>query len=211
MKTDDLIQQLAAELEPVRPLQSPGKRAALWLAGSVLYLGALAVGMSGLGAALGGISPGLLFSQSIGVVAGVLAVVAAFSSVVPGHSNGALIGAAAAALAWLGWFAVIAVGGGEAQAIAGSQHEWICVAIIVAGGAPLAAAMAVMLRRGAPLNPALTGFLIAMAVGLLANFSACVSLPHGDVGVTFVWHGGALAVLALCCVIGSRLALTWRR
>jgi hypothetical protein len=210
VKTDDLIQQLAAELEPVRPLPSPGKRAVLWLAGSVLYFAALAIGMSRLGGGMGGIESSLLFSQSIGVLAGVLAVIAAFASVVPGHSNRALIGAVAAALAWLGWFAVTAIGAGEAQALAASQPEWICVAVILVGGAPLAAVMAVMLKRGAPLNPALTGFLIAMAVGLLANFSACISLPHGDVGVAFAWHGGALAVLALCCVIVSRLALTWR-
>ncbi|HUF72669.1 MAG TPA: NrsF family protein [Gammaproteobacteria bacterium] len=210
MKTDDLIERLAARLTPVRPLAPPGKRAALWLMGSALYLGAMILGVSGFDTTTGGMAPGLLLSQSIGVLAGALAVFAAFSSVVPGDSRRALIVTALATLAWLAWFAVVVVSADDAQAIAASRHEWVCVAMILAGGAPLAATLAIMLRKGAPLHPMLTGVLVAIAVGLLANFSACISLPHGNAEATFAWHGAALAILVLCCAVGARFVFTWR-
>lgn len=209
MKTDDLIDELAAGLTPVQPMRRPGTRAAIWLAGSVLYLGALAIVVSNLHPATVSIGRALLLSQSIGVVAGILAVAAAFASVVPGHSKHALIAASAAVIVWLVSF-VVAAAAGEIQAITAARNEWICVAIILAGGMPLAVTMAVMLRQGAPLTPRLTGLLIAMAVGLLANFSACLALPHADSAVALAWHGGALLVMALAGIIAGRFAFSWR-
>lgn len=49
--------------------------------------------------------------------------------------------------------------------------------------------LSVMLRRGAPLSPAWTGALAALAVATLANVGACLSLPHANGAVTFVWMG----------------------
>jgi hypothetical protein len=107
------------------------------------------------------------------------------------------------------WLGSLIAAGGEPASIVGAQHEWLCVAVILVGGAPLLAVLAAMLRRGAPLNPAVTAAFAALAVGTLANVGACVSQPHADHYVTLVWHGGAILALALACVLGARLVLRW--
>jgi hypothetical protein len=209
VNTNDLIERLANELPPVRPLRRPAKRAAVWLLGSILYLGGLAFAVSSFAFEADGMESSLLISQLIGVLAGIVAAIAAFASVVPGYSKRVLLWPAIATFGWFAVFVSTALRGGDWQLVATSQREWACIAIILIGGSPLIAVIATMLRRGAPLNPALTGLLGALAVGLLANFSACISLPHSDGAVTLVWHGGAIVALALVCIVGARFVLTW--
>lgn len=211
MNTDDLIEGLANDLAPVRPLSRPERRAAGWLVGSILYFTLLAYVSLRFGSGVDGVDTRLLISQLIGVVAGVLAAVAAFASVIPGYSRRVLIWPAIATATWLAVFAYGALTAGSERAVVASQSEWFCVGVILIGGSPLVAALAVMLRRGAPLNPALTALLGALAVGLLANFGACVSRPHVEDAATLVWHGGAIVALALVCTAGARFVLRWRR
>jgi hypothetical protein len=209
MKTDDLIDQLATELKAVQPLKPPLSRASVWMLGSVLYMTALAFIVTQAGIAEVGIGLGLFLSQLIGLVAGVAAAIAAFATVVPGYSRRVLIWPAIAIAGWLAVFIVGAINGDPGAGIAASTHEWVCVGMIVIGGLPLIAVLATMLRRGAPMSPGLTGLLGALAVGLFANFIACVSLPHESFLVTLSWHGGALALLALIGIVGSRVLLRW--
>lgn len=211
MHTGKLIEQLGQDLAPVRPLKPPAARAALWLIGTVVYLSVLVVLMFRFRPLHGGVATELWLSQLVGVVAAVLAAIAAFASIVPGYSRRVLIGPVLATAAWLAVFAIAALRGGAGPGILDSSQEWTCAAIIVLGGLPLLAALAFMLRKGAPLNPVLTALLGAVAVGLLANFGACVALPHPNLTVTLAWHGGALVVLALICIAGSRFFLTWNR
>lgn len=85
----------------------------------------------------------------------------------------------------------------------------MCVAIIILSGGPLTAALWMMLRRGAPLNPGVTFALAALAVGALANVTACVSHPHTGNGVTLVWHGATIAALVCVAAATGRFAFTW--
>jgi hypothetical protein len=211
MKTDDVIEQLVADLEPVRPLRPPGIRAAWWLAGAVLYLAILTVARPGFTFELDGGALGFLLIQAVGVVAGVLAAIAALASVVPGYSGRLGGWALVAGIAWLAIMAIVAFGADANSPVLAAQHEWLCVAVILIGGAPLVAALSVMLRRGAPLTPIRTGLLSALAVGLLANFSACLSAPHASDLVTLMWHGGALLASILVCAAGARTVLRWDR
>jgi hypothetical protein len=210
--TNHLIERLGDGLTPVQPLRRPWQRAAAWLAGCVVYFGILAFVVSGLDFTAGGRNTGLLISQLIGVGAGMLAGIAAFASVIPGYSKRVLIWPAFATLIWLAAFLFSAADSASTDQAAGtSPPEWVCVGIILLGGGPLIAALGAMLRRGAPLNPMLTGLLGAMAVGLLANFSACLSLPHSDGQATLIWHGSAIVALAVVGVIGARYVLAWGR
>jgi hypothetical protein len=209
VKTNDLIDQLGADLAPVARLARPGRRAILWLAGSFLYLAGMLLAVILATASAGPPEWDFVGSQLLGAVAGGLAALAAFSSVVPGHSNRALLAAAVATAAWLVSFAALAFGPATGRSLVAAQHEWICTAMILAGGAPLVAALAVMLKRGAPINPMLSGLLTALAVGLLANFTACISSPHPDVETALFWHVGTLGVLIVLCVPGSRFVLSW--
>jgi len=209
MKTDDVIDRLAADLAPVRPLRPPGLRAAWWVLVAVVYFAILTLARPGFGFELDGNVVGFLVIQAIGFVAGVLAAIAAFASVVPGYPNRMTVWALISAFGWLAIMAVSAFGANESAAIWSAQHEWVCVAVIVIGGAPLIAALSIMLRRGAPLSPIRTGLLTAVAVGLLANFAACFSRPHAADVVTLVWHGSAVLGLIVVCVASARFVLRW--
>jgi len=209
VNTDDLIETMAQGLEPVPPLWRPSTRAVVWFVGAALYLGALVVAMGLAGTNTASAGAPFWISQMAAIVAGILASGAAFASVVPGSAKGSRAWALFAALVWLGTLLMAVRGEGTWGAVPGASHEWICVGFIVIGGAPLMLALTLMLRRGAPLNPAVTAVLAALAVGTLANVGACVSLPHANSAVTFTWHGGVVLALVLLAALSGRRVFTW--
>jgi hypothetical protein len=85
----------------------------------------------------------------------------------------------------------------------------MCVAVIVLSSGPLLAALWLMLRRGAPLNPGVTAALAALAVSALANVAACVAQPHPQNGVTLIWHGATIAVLVTIAAATGHLVFKW--
>jgi hypothetical protein len=209
MNTDRLIEDLADRLSPVQPLRTPGFRAFVWLGGASAFLGVLALSMtSPAEVAINGTGFGFVGPQLAAVLTGILAAWAAFTSVIPGYSRTAFVWPVVAGVAWIGGLA-IGVPQGQTGTLLAAPHEWMCVAVIVLSGAPLMAAMWLMLRRGAPLHPGVTAALAALAVGALANVAACVSDPHTNNAITLVWHGATIAVLVCVAAITGRLALTW--
>jgi len=213
MNTNELIESLAQNLAPVKPLWSPVKRAAVWLLGAAVYVALLTLSMSASGPSAGAAPPGLLLTQVAAIVTCFLASRAAFASVVPGHPKTVLVWPVVAGLFWLATLIGSAPWQTEPGALLAARHEWWCVGVILIGGAPLLAALVVMLRRGATLTPTMTGALAAIAVGALANVAACFWRPHPNDDVTFVWHGGAILALVLLCVNCARFVLRsgrWR-
>jgi hypothetical protein len=213
MNQDRLIEQLAATLEPVEPLRSPGRRAAAFVLAATLYIALLTIALARPGAAIGDLDPAVLVPQLIALVASLLAVRAALASVVPGHDRTTLIWAVIGVVAWVGVVTVSAFGFGasaQRETVFEARHEVWCVALILAGGVPLVVALAAMLRRGAPLNPIKTATLGAVAVGSLANVAACFWTPHADRVSAFFWHGGAILALVLACAAGAPFVLNWR-
>lgn len=210
MKTDDLTRNLARDLEPVVPLRRPAARAARWVVAAGLYVVLLAAGMSMVNGFAAGAGAAFWAAQIGAVVTSVLASAAAFSSVVPGASNRpALLALVAAAL----WVAALALPSAAADwsALSSATHEWWCVAFIVGGGAPLLAALALLLRRGAPLRPATTAALAALSVAALANVGACIALPHANNAITVTWHGGVIVAATAAAAVCGRLLFSWRR
>jgi hypothetical protein len=210
MNTNELIDNLARDLSPAPALPPPGRRAAAWTGGALLFVAALVVGMRM--AQPEAAADGWLgwLPQLFAVATGVLASAAAFASTVPGASRRLVAVAGAAVLAWLGSVLLASPGELEWRGALEAQHEWLCVAVIIAGGVPLLIVLARLLRRGAPLSPALTGCLAALAAASLANIGACLSLPHPNGAVTLVWHGGLTAALALLGAASGSLWLRWR-
>src|SRR5262245_27092335 len=90
------------------------------------------------------------------------------------------------------------------------QPDWFCFPTIVLVGAVPAIAMAVMLRRGAPLTPHVTSALGGLAAAGLGNFG--LRLFHSqDVSVmVLVWQVGAVCVLAAIAALAGRYLLNWR-
>jgi hypothetical protein len=213
MNTDVLIERLARDFKPVRPLHRPWTRAALWLLGTSLYLGALTLSMTSKDDVAANATHWRFIVQQLAAIAtGISAAVAAFTSVAPGYSRQAFLLPALAVSAWL---ATIIVGFPQEWHEAGLagpavQREWLCVLTIVLGGLLPAVGLAVMLRRGAPLTPRLTTALGVLAAAGLANVVACVSHPHPSSIAVLVWHG--TTIVALFCLGGAlgRSVLTWR-
>jgi hypothetical protein len=210
MNTDDLVQDLARNLEPVAPLRRPGARAGTWFVGAALYVALLAIGM---GLANGYSSDGGLAFWAVqiaAIVTSLLASTAAFASVVPGLPNRWRGATVVAVGVWL--IALVATSPAQSDwsAFLSARHEWWCVAFMVAGGAPLLAALAWVLRRGAPLRPVTTAAFAALSVAALANVGACVSLPHPNNAVTLTWHGAVIVVSVLCAAACGRLLFDWR-
>lgn len=209
MNTNDLIDNLARGLKPIAPLWPPGKRAAAWSLGAVVYLGLVVVGISAVTARGGGAGAGFWVSQIVAVVMGLLATRAAFVSVVPGLPQRSRVWAPLAAVVWLGTLVAASPRDLDWATVLGASHEWVCVGFIVVGGAPLMWVLAVMLRRGAPLEPATTAAFAALAVGALANVGACLSLPHANNAVTFAWHGGVVLALVAVAALTGHLVFVW--
>jgi hypothetical protein len=212
MDTTRLIERLAHEAQPAPPLPRPWIRAAVWLGGVVLYLAAITLPMtSNAHIAANGTGWKFLFPQLAAVVTAAAAAFAAFASTVPGYSRRILWLPAAAGLVWFGGLVGWSYGEWHAGVRLAAPREWVCVVMIVAGGAVPAFVMAKMLRRGAPLTPGVTTALGALAVTGLANVGACLSHPHPSSAVTLVWHG--LTIAALVAVAGwmGRDLLNWKR
>lgn len=209
MNTNDLIENLARGLKPAAPLWRPGRRAAAWFIGAAFYVGVLVAGTSAVYADTEGAGTVFWASQIAAVVTGLLATRAAFASVVPGSPTRSRVWVVSAALVWFGTLAAASPWDLEPASILAASHEWICVGFIVIGGAPLMLVLAVMLRRGAPLNPATTAALAALAVGALANVGACLSLPHASSVVTLAWHGGVVLALVSVAALSGHLVFEW--
>ncbi len=208
--TEDLIDKLALGLEPVPRLRSPGRRATLWAFGATLYVVLAVVGMGWLVGSIAGWPASFWVAQILAVATGVLASAAAFASVVPGASNRWRAWTVPVALLWLATLVVASPAQIDWAAVPAASHEWLCVGVILAGGAPLMIVLTSLLRRGAPLTPAATAGFSALAVAALANVAACMSLPHANGAVTFAWHGGVVVAAVLVAALCGRLLFAWR-
>jgi hypothetical protein len=85
--------------------------------------------------------------------------------------------------------------------------EWGCVAMIIVGGALPYLLIARMLRRGAPLTPALTAGMGALASTSLASVGACLSHPHPSDSVMLVWHGSTIFVAVVIAAVAGHATL----
>jgi hypothetical protein len=212
MKTEELIEGLVRDVQPVRRLWNPWLRATLWVAATFAYL----IGMAAIASPPGRLITGFedlrfTFEQLAAVALGLTAGAAALTIVVPGRGVRILVAPIAASALWL---AIVVAGGVQDAMRYGAtgipiQTDWPCVAAIVAGSALPAIALALMLRRGAPLAPGLTLALAVLSAAALANVSACLVRPHDTSVTVLLWHGTTLVLLcAGAAWFGSRV-LRW--
>jgi hypothetical protein len=213
MDTERLIERMAATVEPVRPLARPWIRTAAWLLVAIPYV-ALVVFVVSPRADL--ISKALewryVIEQLAALATAITAATAAFATVIPGYDRKFLFLPALPLAIWLGslgdgcvedWIHL----GPDGLSL---QPDWSCFPAIVVVGAVPAIAMAVMLRRGAPLTPHVTSALGGLAAAGLGNFG--LRLFHSqDVSLmVLVWQVGAVCMLAVMAALAGRYLLNWR-
>lgn len=202
--TKQLIRELSKNVAPVQRPAGPLTRTAIWVAISLACIGFFVMIMP----ARQDVSPdsrGPLFmlEQAAALATGLTAAMAAFASVVPGYSRKWL---ALPLLPFAVWLASLGPGCIQELNQFGMQHlplthnPW-CAPFIVIFGAVPAAAITVMLRRGAPLTPRLTAVFGGLAAAGLANVGVRIVHPEDVSVMLLVWHVGA--VLALSALAGA--------
>ena len=211
--TETLLRELAGQPPRVRPLARPWVRAAAWLAIAVPSALMVVVMMSVQGDWVSRLLlPRVVSEEAFALATGILAAIAAFSSVVPGYNRRVLFLPLVPLVLWLGGLGQSSVRDWLQLASHGfsMRSEWVCLPATIMAAAVPAIAMAVMLRRGAPLTPRLSVLLGGLAAAGLGNLGVCVTHhAYGNV-LVLVWH--VSIVVALTVIVGSagRHVLSWR-
>jgi hypothetical protein len=214
METSELIDILAADAAPVRPLPAPWLRTSIWFLISGAYIALLIVAMSHGGTRLLSIRFSRFWlEQATAIGTGVAAAAAASLSVIPGRSRRWLILPAVPLTVWLAILASGCLRDWAEHGAAGlvAQPDWPCTMAMLFGAAMPAAALTFSVRRGAPLAPATTAALIGLAAGALSSVVACVSrpMPHPTTMTVVVWHLGTLFAMVVAVAAGGRSLLPW--
>ena len=173
MDTEKLIERLAAGVEPVRPLPRPWIRMAAWLLVAIPYVALVVFVVSPRGDLILKASEWRYVVEQVATLAtGMTAAIVAFATVIPGYDRKFLFLPVLPVAIWLGSLGQGCVQdwirfGPDGLSL---QPDWSCFLDIVLVGAVPAIAIAIMLRRGAPLTPHITTALGGLAAAGLGAF-----------------------------------------
>jgi hypothetical protein len=213
MDIDHFIQQLEEQAQPVARLLAPWRRTLLWLAASLVYVSiVVAAYLWADGGLPVSVEPRLVLELAAILATAVTAAIAAFSSVIPGRDRRFLLLPLIPLSVWLAALGHSCLQDWQVLGTAGLQlrADWDCAVPALIVSALPAGAMLLMLRRGAPLAPAVSLALGALATGAVANLGLRI-FHAGDLSVQILaWHGGgAVAVSMIASLVGPRV-LRWR-
>ena len=209
MRTEDFIVELAGRAEPVRPLSSHSVRLASWLAlaiacasAAILFLGVR------LDAATVFSTPAFLQTGIVAAAAAAVAAAAALILAIPGAERTPALrtGALGLIALWAGFLGTAIIRGGHGFALA---SDWpVCFARVALIAAVPAAGLFLMVRRAAPLRPAWTGGLAAVAAASIGGLAIQFVCPNVDPGHAWLGHFSPILMLgALGAVAGRRLTI----
>lgn len=214
MRTDDLIEILAAEAAPVRRLRHPLARTAIWLLVSLPWVAAVVFMMKlrpDIGAKMSDTS--WLIEQSAALATAVMAAMAAFCAGVPGRPRWEHLLPIIPLAIWIGSLSQDCLQTWLSVGPAGLTltPDWECLPGIVMVGMGPAVAMTVMLLRGSPITPMITVALGALAAGGLAEAGLRLFHPIDASLMVLVWQAGTVLGLTLIAALFGRTILRWRR
>jgi hypothetical protein len=196
-RLDALLDQLATDLEPVKPLDD---RPTLLLLSTLLLLAGLLV-LTWLGARpdLIVMQPQPMFLLRCGtlLVLAVVCVAAVVTQAHPGvgrNSQGWKVAAVMAALFPLVGAAMAVVDPAQAKAMMAMPTGWQCLRMSLMTGTLCAVPMVLHLRRGAPVAPERAGLLVGLASGSLGALAYNLHCPFDSVVYIGLWYGVAIAV-----------------
>ncbi|TAM85096.1 DUF1109 domain-containing protein [bacterium] len=213
MNTEDLIDALAANLEPVRPLFPPALQLLGWLAASVPAIGGV-VALEGLREDLPAklVDPVFLTEQIAAVATALAAAWAALTACVPGTARWARWLPAVPLTFWMAslarqcWFEWIHAGTSGMVL----RPDWMCVPDIALTSALPAFAMVISIRRGARLSsePMLWGSLAAAALS-----NAALRLFHAQDAalMVIVWQFGSVTLFTMVLAALRRFLVAERK
>jgi hypothetical protein len=204
MATNDLIDSLVRDLEPVSPLPLPSVRLWRWAAAAIAAVAA-AVAVLGRRGDLGT----ALFTMPFQahalflILAAVTSAGAALAMAIPGEPIGGWRRAAPAVAlgAWVAWLAgelmPLAAAGGVGWPAAG----WGCVAKAFAIGVTPGLVMAVMVGRSAPGDARATVTFAALAAAAVGALGVELTCPLNGAMHLLLWHAGPVMVVVLLAAL----------
>lgn len=206
-RAETLIDRLAAEAEPVRPLRPPLWRCLLWvLIAAVMIAGAVSsIGLRP-DLALQMARPAYLLEWLASLLAGTLSAVAAFHLSLPDRSRRWAFVPVSALIFWM---AVIGYGVLTDWIRRGSQGFVVatsvpCFVSILTMSIPLSAAMLIMLRHAGPIRPLATVATGMFATTALAATGLTLYHPLSTSIMVLIWHGGTIALLVGLTTLANR-------
>ncbi|WP_428628407.1 NrsF family protein [Sphingopyxis sp.] len=198
LSIDHLIDDLASELEPVRPRRVA--RGSLWVVGGWTVGATLLLWLSGMrhDLAAGAMMPPLpLLAFWLIVALGVATAWSALRMGLPGvgrdYSGWRWAGLAALALP----FSALVMGFGDhhaAMEAARPENGLRCMIEGVLAGLGVGAALFAWLKRGAPTSPTRAGWVIGIAAGAAGATIVALHCASNDMMHIALWHGLAVAL-----------------
>ena len=209
-RVDALIDTLAADARPVKPLRPPVFRAAGWLALVALVAGIAVYFLADVGPMLArydGRTEMLALEMIAMLATGLVAVAGAFLVAIPGRSKRWLLAPIAPFAAWLllsgaGCYRDLMRSGSSTLEVGDSFH---CLIFILGVSLPLGATLVWLLARARPIDPLPVALLGGLGTAALAAFLLQFFHPFA---VTFV--DLAVHLLAIAVVVGATALLNWR-
>ena len=213
MDTDRLIERLAGKADPVRRLAVPWVRTSVWFAIAAPYVALIVVMMTPRGDLSAKLSDfRYLLEQAAALSTGIAAAAAAFASIIPGYDRRIALLPLAPLSVWLASLGEGCVQGWMRDGVGGLSFtsDFVCIPAIALVGTLPALAMAVMLRKGAPLRPRVSAALGGLAAAGLGNFGLRL-VHHQDASLmVLVWQMGTVFLLTMLSGSAGRLFLDWR-
>ncbi|MDP3717414.1 MAG: NrsF family protein [Acidobacteriota bacterium] len=211
MATNDVIDALVRDLEPVSPLPLPSVRLRRWLMASVA-VGAASVAVLGRRGDLATSVFAQPFQAHVAllVLAAVSSAAAALALAIPGEPVDRWRRAAPAIAlgAWLAWLAgelmPLAAAGGAAWPEAG----WGCVAKAFAIGATPGLLLAIMVGRSAPGDVRATVTFAALAAAAVGALGVELTCPLDGPMHLLLWHAGPVMAVVLSAAVFGRAMFT---
>ena len=150
--------------------------------------------------------------QLAALLTGIAAAAAAFASTIPGYRRKVLVLPLLPLAVWVG---SSGQGCTEAWTRLGPeglmlQPDWLCFPAIALVGAIPAIAMAVMLRRGAPLMPHVTTALGGLSAAGVGNFGLRLFHAQDASLMVLVWQVGTVFTLTAMAAWAGHYLLDWR-
>ncbi len=207
MQTEQLIEQLASGLEPVRVLRSPWLRAAAWLFSVAVVAAVLVRLFAHLDVVLPRMAaPRVAIESTAAALTAIAAIVAAFQLALPDRSPRWAWLPAAPLLMWLCASGLGCLRNGlslrGADGFMGESPH--CFAFIVVTSIPLALGLFAMLRRACPINPLPVAAMATLGVAATAAFVLQFFHPFDVTVIDLTLH---LAAIGLIVLLGT----AWRR
>jgi hypothetical protein len=210
---DELIDQLASDAPPVRPLRPPLARALAWLAAAALLSGVSIYLLSDVQTLLArhaGREELMALEMAAMLATGILAVVGAFFVAIPGRSRRWLLVPLAPFATWLllsgaGCYRDLLHNGRSGLAVGHSVER---LNYVVTVSAVIGAPLVWLLSRARPIDPLPVALLGGLGTAAIAAFVLQFFHPFAVTFVDLAFHLVAIALVVAAAALLNRRALS---